>query len=429
MSRVAWLSILFAAAGLAAELKYVAVITRHGVRSPTWTAARLAQYSVEPWPDWGVPPGNLTPHGHTLMQQFGAYYRTYFSSQGLLSQTGCGDAGRVYFWAHNEQRTLETARALTEGMHPGCAAAVHAAAEDEIDPLFGPIAAGLGKPDRALAAAAVSGRIGGNSQELLDLYRPAFEELERILAGPGARPPARILPNEPIPVAAGGDSLVDLTGALHTASTLSENLLLEYTNGMRGKDLGWGRLNSSNLRQIMALHAGYSDLARRTPYIARARGSNLLEHVLDSMRQAALGKPVPGALGKPADAALVIVGHDTNLSNISGMLGISWLLPGYQPNDPVPGGAGFRAVVDAGPEKAQRPRILHGSDTGADAGRRSIDDRGAPAQVVHLHPRMRHGGRQLRLFLGRLPAHAVGRHRPLLHEKLNVHPVRGTVVG
>jgi 4-phytase / acid phosphatase len=35
----------------------------------------------------------------------------------------------------------------------------------------------------------------------------------------------------------------------------------------------------------------------------------------------------------------VIVGHDTNLSNLSGMLGISWLLPGYQTNDPVPGGA------------------------------------------------------------------------------------------
>ena len=26
-------------------------------------------------------------------------------------------------------------------------------------------------------------------------------------------------------------------------------------------------------------------------------------------------------------------------SNLSGMLGISWLLPGYQPSDPVPGGA------------------------------------------------------------------------------------------
>jgi len=33
------------------------------------------------------------------------------------------------------------------------------------------------------------------------------------------------------------------------------------------------------------------------------------------------------------------VGHDTNLSNLSGMLGLSWHLPGYQPDDTPPGGA------------------------------------------------------------------------------------------
>jgi len=36
---------------------------------------------------------------------------------------------------------------------------------------------------------------------------------------------------------------------------------------------------------------------------------------------------------------LVIVGHDGNLSNIQGTLNLTWLLPGYQPNDTPPGGA------------------------------------------------------------------------------------------
>jgi len=36
---------------------------------------------------------------------------------------------------------------------------------------------------------------------------------------------------------------------------------------------------------------------------------------------------------------LVIVGHDSNLGNIQGALNLSWLLPGYQPNDTPPGGA------------------------------------------------------------------------------------------
>ena len=113
----------------------------------------------------------------------------------------------------------------------------------------------------------------------------------------------------------------------------------EYVNGFKGSDLGWGRLTSENLLQVLSIHTVYADLMRRTPYLARARGSNLLDHVLLSMTQAVTGKPVQGALGRVGDALLVLSGHDTNLSNLSGMLGLSWHLPGYQPDDTPPGGA------------------------------------------------------------------------------------------
>jgi 4-phytase/acid phosphatase len=108
---------------------------------------------------------------------------------------------------------------------------------------------------------------------------------------------------------------------------------------MQGKDLGWGRLDVDILFRVLELHAAFADLTRRTPYLARARGSNLLDHVLLSMEQAATGKAVPGALGPPGAAILILVGHDTNLSNLSGMLGLSWHLPGYQPDDTPPGSA------------------------------------------------------------------------------------------
>ena len=132
---------------------------------------------------------------------------------------------------------------------------------------------------------------------------------------------------------------VELTGPLTVGSTLSEVLLLEYLNGFQGRDLGWGRLTRENLLQVLEVHAIYADLMRRTAYLARARGSNLLAHVLLSMEQAASGKAVPGALGRPGDALLILAGHDTNLSNLSGMLGLSWHLQGYQPDDTPPGGA------------------------------------------------------------------------------------------
>jgi len=49
-------------------------------------------------------------------------------------------------------------------------------------------------------------------------------------------------------------------------------------------------------------------------------------------------RPVPGALTKPGDRLLILVGHDTNLSNIGGALGLDWLIDGRR-NDTPPGGA------------------------------------------------------------------------------------------
>ena len=103
--------------------------------------------------------------------------------------------------------------------------------------------------------------------------------------------------------------------------------------------LGWGRLTRENLNRRLEIHAVYADLMRRTPYLASTRGSNLLAHVLTSLEQAESGKSTAGALGRPGDVLLVLSGHDTNLSNLSGMLGLSWNLPGYQPDDTPPGGA------------------------------------------------------------------------------------------
>jgi hypothetical protein len=61
--------------------------------------------------------------------------------------------------------------------------------------------------------------------------------------------------------------------------------------------------------------------------------------LIKTIEQAIAGKPVPGALGKPGDRALIFVGHDTNIANMAGMLGLSWLIPGYQRDDTPPGGA------------------------------------------------------------------------------------------
>ena len=117
------------------DLKFVVIVSRHGVRSPTGKADQLNRYSALPWPEWSVPPGYLTEHGAKLMQLFGAYDRQLLISQHLLATDGCEDTKYVSIIADSDQRTQETGKSLAEGLLPGCKVEVHAMAEGTRDPL------------------------------------------------------------------------------------------------------------------------------------------------------------------------------------------------------------------------------------------------------------------------------------------------------
>lgn len=52
----------------------------------------------------------------------------------------------------------------------------------------------------------------------------------------------------------------------------------------------------------------------------------------------ATSKHVNGALGQPADQALFLIGHYTNLTTIGGLLGLTWIADGRRDDTP-PGGA------------------------------------------------------------------------------------------
>jgi 4-phytase / acid phosphatase len=312
---------------------------RHGVRAPTWTADRLNRYSTAPWPDFRVQPGYLTERGGALLRNLGAYYRARWAADGLLPPAGCAPMPRVYVWADTDQRTLESGRLLASGFAPDCGIAVHSRPPDAgKDPLFDPIAAGLLKPYADRQRDAVRARITPDAATYVGRLAPAFHLLHEILTGGGTAADAPFTLAPTIGVEVTRDA-VEITGPLATASTLSENLLLEYANGFTGRELGWERLDAARVRTVLELHAAYADLTRRTAAIARARGSILLDRIRRSIEQAASGKQVEGALGSPDDAALVIVAHDTNQSNLSGMLGFHWTVDGYPDDETPPGGA------------------------------------------------------------------------------------------
>ncbi len=325
------------------SLQFVVYLSRHGVRSPTGNLERYASYSAAAWPAWDVPPGYLTAHGYELMTLFGAYDRAKLADKGLLAKSGCADADRVTILADSDQRTRESGNALAAGLFPGCEMEVHALPEGTADPMFHSMEAGAMRPDAALAAAAIGGRIGGDVNSLTAAYRPRLIALDRLLAGCGkvkstnlARTslldiPARLSPGA-------GRHAAELQGPLATASTLAENLLLEYTEGMKGSNLGWGCLDEAALREVLELHAAEQDYAERTPAIARMYASTLLDRISKALEQNATNKPVPGAPGKPGDKELLLVGHDTNIASVAGALGLDWIIDGRREDTP-PGGA------------------------------------------------------------------------------------------
>jgi len=332
-----------AAAVKDSELKFVVYVSRHGVRSPTGKPEQYNPYSKDKWPAWDVAPGYLTGHGYRLMELFGTYDRMELSSQGLLSATGCEDVARVTIHSDSDQRTRETGRALASGLFSGCNLQVQALAEGTEDPLFHSLSAGVGEADHELAASAIAGRIGNRPDNLTDAYRTKLTDLDTLLATCGKPSslaakrislfdvPARLAPGN-------GDHAAELKGPLGTASTLTENILLEYTEGMDASNVAWGCVDGTKLRSLIDLHTAASDFAQRTKPIARMQASNLLDHVRRALQQAATGKPVAGSPSAPADIALFLVGHDTNLTNLAGLLDLTWIVDGRRDDTP-PGGA------------------------------------------------------------------------------------------
>jgi len=325
-----------------ADLQLVVVLSRHGVRSPLNRQTELDKFSAAPWPVWNVEPGIQTPHGNELIRIFGAWDRAHWSEEGLLTSSGCDDAAHVTIVADTDQRTRETGKALAEGIFPGCTVPVHSQPDGATDPIFRALNAGVGHADNALAVAAVEGRIGANPADLTEAYRPQLAALDRVLAGCGKLPEnshRSSIFDIPSSLAPGSNSSpVASRGPLVTASTLAENFLLEYTQGMSDADTGWGCVDGATLRYLMQLDTAAWNYAFHTPAVARMNASNLLDRIEKTMRQDASGKPVAGAVGKPGDKLVILVGHDSNIAAVAGALGIDWVLDG-RVNDTPPGGA------------------------------------------------------------------------------------------
>lgn len=328
------------------------VLIRHGVRSPIKPNEELDKHAATPWPVWPVPPGYLTPRGAELMRLMGSYYRALHGGRGLTQTDDCPPAGTVAAWADNEQRTLESGKALLSGMYPRCANVVVRSQTDSAMPdlLFHPHPSPSCPMDAASNRAAVLERIGGDFSSVLREYAPQLSLMQATLC-PAALAGGRKecgLSSEPPSVRNWPDGGVRIGGPIAIGANASENFMLEYAEGMPTSQVAWGRLSGeTQIQDLLKIHRLEFDLAQKTLPIARQRGSNLLSQIVTTLQN---GHRFPGApnIAEPVRLA-ILVGHDTNIANIERLLNLGWSISGFQPNEASPGGALtfelFREVV------------------------------------------------------------------------------------
>jgi len=228
------------------KLKLVVVVSRHGVRSPTWTVDRLNTYSSKPWPAWSVPPGYLTAHGFELMKLFGAYDRASLANAGLLPPRAAPEhpiptSGRTPTSALWKVARLWP-RACSQTVQLRC---ILLARERTTLSFHAPPEA-MDSAESSRVFAEFSTRVTALPASP---YNGLLEQMNRVLLGceldadctPARPPEVPLMEGKNGAVKGKGDHIVTLQGPLAQASSFAEDFQLEYTEGMPSQSVGWGR--------------------------------------------------------------------------------------------------------------------------------------------------------------------------------------------
>jgi len=312
------------------QLRFTLIISRHGVRAPLTPAI---EYAAQPWAEWEVPLGHLTPHGADALRQMGTYMRLDLVDHGLFPSSGCPVQTAVYLYSDTDERNISSSRATFDAFAPGCdPLPVHTVDPKTPDPLFRttglfPTPADGTDARRVALLAETQNVFSPESHTQLELLvhilaPDPVHPAEKSIFGPSDQPPA-----DPA-------DIIAASRPRSIASEIVEDLLLEYLDDKPLTKVGWGRVDESTLRQLMPIRVAAFNLEKRTPFFAKTATSNLLAHLLETLDQAASKVATPGALGSPGNRLVYISGHDGDLTGIGGLLGLHWTADGDHDDTP-----------------------------------------------------------------------------------------------
>lgn len=312
------------------QLEKVVEISRHGVRPPTpGNRKEIEAATQRPWPRWSTADGELTGHGYSAVVNKGRAEGDYYRLLGLIP-AGCPDTQAIYVRASPLQRTRATAQAMMDGAFPGCGVMIHHV-DGDVDPLFQTekLAVAQLDPQQELAAVADA---AGDLNALQRQLRPVVQQLKASVCRAVDSCPFFDRPWQ-LKQTRSGHVYVQGLSAL---ASIVETLRLAWSENLPLSEVAFGQISrASQIGALLPLLTANYDLSNDVPYIARRRGSLLLNAVIENLEQ---GVDADNPL-LPDARWLLLVAHDTNIAMLRTLIGFSWQLPGYARGNIPPGGS------------------------------------------------------------------------------------------
>jgi hypothetical protein len=222
-----------------------------------------------------------------------------------------GLPGRITFISDNVTRDINTTQALMEGMDMEAnftiAGAIFAPFQYGVCPLMND-SVHLASVMAAVAQIpAPSTTLRARLQHILGTSKmPPFQEIGYVYLGGY------------------------LLGGPFVAGEATEVFILEYGAGV---EVGWNQFEIEEIYEMEPLHNYWMGVNFGNLAVAQNVGSNLLAHIMANLTggSSCVGPDIP------EEATVFYIGHDSDMMELGGMLGLEWDLEPYTTNSTVPG--------------------------------------------------------------------------------------------
>jgi len=328
-------------------LKGVVIFSRHGVRVPH-IDRNFALYADKPWPKWNLPAYYLTKHGYKLAKGMGVYYGQRYQVILKKHSNSCSIINKNLSRADNEQRTVMTAKALSEGVanNEKCGKNIFYMpydVHDIPDPYFHPVptvckVAKIREKCRVVRPDTTE-KLNRKIKRGIALIQSLTKCCDNSLCN-GNTPCT--LKSMPMHYTKGW-----LKGGLHAANAIAEAFILQKAQGFHKKNIAWGKLEKKDWVTINEYHTSIKKLQINNNCNAKREFSNITNYLLSALERVAFRHQV-----EKADITF-IVGHDTDFDFMRKMLGLSWQLKGYAKNQVPPTAAWIFEIYEGENKKPE----------------------------------------------------------------------------